>query len=75
MVCDGDLDKQIYETELAFEYLGEFVYDSFIKEGSLNRFAFAINKVASMERIEFPKTIGEAVANDVMRSAAGLPKD
>jgi hypothetical protein len=74
VVYDGGLDKQIYEPESAFEHLGEWAYHSFIKEGSLNEFASAINKVASMEGIEFPKTIDEAGANDVMRNAAGLPR-
>ena len=73
VVYDGELDKQIYDPESAFEHLGEWAYNSFIKEGSLNRFASAINKVASMEGIEFPKMVDEAGSDDVMRAAAGLP--
>lgn len=72
VVYDGGLDKQIYEPESAFDHLGEWAYHSFTKEGSLNEFASAINKVASMEGIEFPKMVDEVGSDEVMRSAAGL---
>ena len=72
MIYDGGLDQQIYEPERAYESLLEFAYAAMIDEGSLNGFASAISKVASMEGIDFPKMIDEAGSKDVMRAAAGL---
>ena len=73
VVYDGGLDELIYEPESAFEHLGEWAYHSFIKEGSLNEFASAINKVASMEGIDFPKMVDEAGSVSAMRKVSGLP--
>lgn len=70
---DGGLEKQIYEPESAFERLGERAYNTFTKDGSLNEFASAINKVASMEGIDFPQIVDEVGADNAMRAAARLP--
>ena len=72
MPYNGGLDEQIYEPESAFERLGEYSYNAFNREGSLNSLASAVSKIAAMEGIEFPNMVDEAGAEEVMRMAAGL---
>ena len=69
---DGGLDALIYEPETAYEKLIEFSYGALIQDGSLNDLSTAINKIATMEGIEFPQMIDDAGALNRARMAAGL---
>jgi hypothetical protein len=73
VVYDGGLDKQIYDPVSSFDHLGEWAVHSLLQEGSLNGFALAISKVASMEGIAFPKMVDEVGSDNAMRASAGLP--
>ena len=74
VVYNGDLDKQIYDPESAFNNAREWAYNSMVQEGSLNIFSTAISKIAALEGIDFPKIVDEVGSYNVMRSAAGLPE-
>jgi hypothetical protein len=73
ILYDGGLDAMIYDPLTAYEKLIEFSFSALIQQGSLNTFSSAINRIATMEGIDFPKMIDDAGVTDATRAAAGLP--
>lgn len=68
----GGIDDFIYDIPSTYEGLRKISYESIVQDGSINRLARSISKVAESEGYEFPTMVDEAGSIEAMRKSAGL---
>lgn len=69
----GNIQAWIYNADSVIESLKRSAYESFMQDGSINYFAVAVNKLATLEGTTIEAAPDQQGVTDAIRAAAGLP--